>query len=850
MSLPPTVALALLELRRARARALVAAIALGGALVVASSVLGATMQRQVAAGAGVEYQHADLVVRSQQGDVGVDGSTTGGAGMTAEQVDRLAKLPGVDAAAGLVRVRAALSTDQNVRAALLETLPGSGFAWQGLVDGRYPAEGAEVALARHTLSELGLRVGDRVALGSAGAGQAVFTIVGSIDVRGSLRYQAVTYGIVTEPVARALARIDGFNEAQLRLAPGADPRSVTAEINASVPVGWPQTTGDIVGATEQLYGSGLSVLSGMLRGFALVAGLIALVVLTTVVWAAQPGRRRIQAQLRTIGATRGQIASMVTLETAALAVVGALLAVPLGIAVAVAVVPLLGYPPGVPEMSWSMLAFPIRSLVLVPVAAVIGGVAAALLPAVAAARVAPAVANRAVATSRAPRKRFVVPVVCALLILPVGLFWAALAGDTRSTAAVGLALAVVWIAATPLVCRAGASVAARLAGRRRHAVAELMATQLRRFPGRAGATGLGATLAAAILAVSWVALSSIAATTEARAARDPGPDVVVGAYAGGAPLAADTAARFAELPQVADVLPIDSAAATLVGPRAQSEVPGPEETRISGNIVASTAGALAKVTEDRFPVTTADSDVAYLPSSRLPPFPFGAQVRLIGPDGERPLRVVYVDGMPFQALVSPDVLKAVGAPTEPRALWIALRPGVDRRDALDAIGAVAVVAGDLPVSGVATGQVRVDQAIGLARGLATGMLAISVLIAVIGAVLTLATTMRERSTEFAVLRLLGLDSGRLRRLVSGETWVIGAISVGTGLLLGTVLGAAAAIAAAEALDLSPVMRIPVLPLIALGLLIVVVLRLGTTSPLDRVSSIAPAGALREASIRG
>lgn len=852
MNVPISVTLALTELRsaRGRSRSLVTAVALAAGLVVATSVLGTTMQRQVDQGAAVEYADADLVVRSEQVDAsGLDAGASSSASIAIKDVERIAELPGVEATASIVRAHAALAVDDQVRGVLLETLPGAGFTWQGLSDGRFPSAATEIALSRQTLADLELSIGDVVVLGTPTVGRAPVRVVGSVDVRGSLRYASDSYGIVTDPVARVLAGISGVNEVQVRTVPGADVAEVTARINAAAPVGYPVAVADITAATEQLYGTGLSVLSSLLGGFAMLAGLVALVVFSTVVWAGLPGRRRDLALLRAVGATRGQLRASVAIETGLLALLGGLLAVPLGIAGAAAAMPLLGWLPGVPDFSVGLLSLPVTSLVGVPVAALVVGVVAAVLPAYAVGRVSPATALRGVEARPTPGRVRTTATALGVPVTGVLLLAAVQVGELAASAVAAVAFAVAWIVATPLLCRLVARGVLRLV-RLRFPVGELAASQLRRFPGRAATTGLAATLAAALLSLSWVVLASLDATTADRAARDSGPELMIGAYAGGAPLVSGTAEEIAGISGVSDVLVFDDASVTLSGRRVEAGVGGVRRTRLSGNITAALATELARVTDDRFPVRQVRDDTAYLPASDLQPFADGAEVTLIGPDGRRQLRLVYVPDLPFQALVAPETLRSVGAAGEPHFAWINLDPGADRQTVLDRVRTVAVLAGGQAVSGSVTGQVRVDQAIDIARGLATAMLAISVLIAVLGAALTVAITVRERSAELAVLRLVGMDGVDVRRMVAIETWIAGALSVATGLVLGGLLACAALVAASGPLDLTPTIDLPVLPIVALGLVQLVTLRLAVTGPLDRVSFISPARSLRAATAGG
>lgn len=855
-----TLALVVYELRSpGRARALLAAVALGCLLVVASAILGATMSARVGTGAEVAYENTDLVVRSEQGSaLDVDSARSGGSAMSESDLDTMRGLPGVAAAAAEVRARAALWSGGEVRSTVLESLPvggggDEGFAWQRLDDGRFPSDGAEIALSRDSLRATGARVGDVVTLGTESAGQADFTVVGAFDTRGALGYQSSVYGIVTPAVAQAFAGIDGYNEIRLRLDAGTDPAAVTNEINTTIPVGWPQKTSEIVSATQSLYGTGLGVLTSLIYAFALVAALIALVVLSTVVWASLPGRLRELSLMRLVGATRGQLMTVVAAETGLVALAGGLLAVPLGIGLAYVAVPLVGRLPGVPSVGWDAVVVPWLPLVLVPIGAVLGGLAAAVIPVRTVGRVSPAAVLRADAAPAAPRATRTALVLGVVALALVALVVAAARGALGATAAAGVVLAVAWVAATPTLCRFFAWIAGEIV-RDRHPVAELTAGEIRAFPGRAAATGLGALLAAVVIAVSWVTLSSVSATAAARSTQTAGPEIMVGAYAGAAPLSDDVVRALEDTPGVDSALPIEGARITTTGPAAKDSAVagagGASETRTVGTVTALDAAGLAEATDGRFPVDELDPGVLYLPSSDIPPFEDGGTAHLEGPAGAADLEVRYVDGLPFQALVAPAAMERLSSDVTTTAVWLRIAPDATRTDVLESVRATATVAGELPISGSAVDDARIDQVVGLAKGLATGMLAVAVLIAVIGAAVTTRATLRERAGEFAVLRLLGMEARQLRRSVAGETWTVGAIGVVAGLALGTVLGAAAALAVARALDIDPHIAVPWIPLAVLGLGTVLGLRLAATTPIDRVSFVPPARALRDADTGG
>lgn len=845
MAAPTPLTIALHENRTSgRTRGLLIAVVLGCVLVVTGSILGASMQHRVSAGAGVAHEGVDIVVRSEQGAaVDTDAALGGGSSMSPGDVSSITELPGVASTRGLSRGSAALWAGDSVLPTVLESVPSGDFAWQRLDEGRLPEEGTEIALNRDLLRDAGLRVGDTVVLGNAASGQAAFTVVGSVDTRGALAYQATGYGLVTLPVASAIAGIDGVNEVTVRLEPGADPDEIISAINSTTPVGWPQKASEIVSATEQVYGIGMGVLTAMINGFALIAAMIAVVVLAAVVWASLPGRRERFAMLRLIGATRGQLASIIALETGIIALLGAILALPLGIAAAYIVVPLVGHIPGVPALTWSDIKIPVAPMIAVPLGALGASLVAALVPMASVARISPAGARRATSTPTAAHPARTATLFVAVIAAVVFVFVAALHLGIYWTAAAGALVAVLWIAATPAVARILAGRGAALTAHR-FPVASLTLSGIQRFPGRAAATGLGASLAAVVIAVSLVTLSSVAAISAARTSSEPVSDLMVGAYAGSGSLGDTTLDQLSEVDGVHGAVPITASRLTLVGPSSDTGFSDRAETRLSGNVVAVDVADLLEVSEGRFPLTEVAGDELYLPESTVPPFADGAEVTVRGPDGEVTLTARYVEDLPFPQLVAPSVLDQLGATPQVPAVWLSVADDADRTTVLDSVRAIATVAGDLPVSGPAVSDARVDGVISIARGLAIGMLAVAVLIAVIGAAVIVSTTLRQRATEMSVLRLLGMNAASLRRSVSAETWTVGTLSVVAGLALGITLGCAATLAVATELGLDPLIRIPIITVIILGAATVLGLRMAASSPLDRVSTVPPARALR------
>jgi len=174
----------------------------------------------------------------------------------------------------------------------------------------------------------------------------------------------------------------------------------------------------------------------------------------------------------------------------------------------------------------------------------------------------------------------------------------------------------------------------------------------------------------------------------------------------------------------------------------------------------------------------------------------------------------------------------------------------ERSSVLDSVRTIATIGGDLPVTGTTVTDVKVDALVTTATRIATAMLAVAVLIAIVGAVVTVNSSLRDRAGEFAVLRLLGMENNQLRRLIGAETVTVGAVSVVIGLIAGTLLGCVAAVAIAGVLGVGSHVAVPLLALAVMGIVTVVGLRMASTGPIDSISLVPPAAALRDANLGG
>jgi len=841
------------ELRAHRGRALATGVtvALGAALLTAALVLGDSARSSIEDGAGIEYagpagpadgrRGADVVVRagavSDASGATAASSGATGSGIAPADVARLRRLPGVERAGAYVHADAAVQVGDRVRGITVESLADDpSFVWQQLEEGRSPSSGSEIAVTRDTLDELRVGVGDRVALGRPGVGRALFTVVGVVDVRGSLQVGRAPYGVVTPTVARALARTAGPTTVLLRGASGVRASRLVELVNARAPVGWPESAASLRTASLGVNADRAVALGSVAATFAAVGLLIAGLVLATTTTVALGSRRRTLALLRALGAPRSVAVALIVAEVLLLAAVAAVVGAAAGVLLARLGLPATAAIPGLPRIDAASFTVRPGALAAAVGATIALAAVAAVVPALWVARIRPAEALRdAPGGPAGVRAGLAGPA-----LLAAGLAAALLLdGWPGMIAAAALATAGALGSIAPAM-RVVAAVGARRATGRR-VLRRLSARTIAHQPARAAAEAVAIVVAVALVSATWIGSGSTAETVSARLARVPQPDLTLGAPAGSEPIAPQLRRSLRGIPGVEAVVGVRSSPeATIVGTGAARRV------RVPGGVAGVSRRALAQVFPAGAAVRHAPDGVVLLPLGDYPPYPAGARVSLRGPDGRVDgLRVRYVRDLPLTSMVSPRVLARVARTTEVHVAWIRLGAGSRRAAALSEAAGLAILGGPLPLDGPALTDARVTRAIETARTAATVLLALAILVAVIGAATTFALSVAEQRREHVALRAIGLERQRLRSLLLRRVLVVAVVGTTIGVALGAALAVLLVDRLADALGVSPVYSWPVLPILALVAVVLLVARAAVLLPLERAAHVPPARALAE-----
>jgi len=480
-------------------------------------------------------------------------------------------------------------------------------------------------------------------------------------------------------------------------------------------------------------------------------------------------------------------------------------------------------------------------------AGVIPSVLAALWPAKLATRVAPIEALRRAEPAsevggaggaggvergrrRVPR-RIRLAAAFALLVAGVGV-----------TVAGGFAASIVLVVLGALAACAGLLLAAApiftcaalglglTAGTRVGSQADLAREQLRRNPGRSGATAvavwIGTTLMAALLTGSATAQATLAEVFEGATPMD-----ITVTPSGSAEDLAELSAQISQLSEVAasavvaDVMLDASFSASPDG--------GGPMTVAAWNPQLSSVLRTDAVIPEPAPGTII-----------LPPTPETTggsgpgTVTLRQPGTEHDFAVTVVDGAPIMGIVHPSDLERFNEAS--LSVWVKLVPDADPLEAMDAIAQLPGVAA---LSSPAVQRLEANAEIAQFVALGLAFLAVALLIAVVGLSNTVALSVTERTREIGLLRALGALRSQITGMILAETLLLASAASLIGMAFGVLFGIAGAHALLGGEQLYVFAAVPWLSLAALLVGLLAAAALAALVPARRAAAIPPVAAL-------
>ncbi|MFD9539692.1 ABC transporter permease [Streptomyces sp. NPDC060022] len=775
---------------KARLLMTVLAVMLGVAFVSGTLVFADTLSNAFRSQSAKSYDDVAVAVTSYADPNSAEKEP----GLSQETLDRIAGLDGVTAVHGRVDGFAGVADpDGKLIGGTFGSPKGSNFApgkdgkdaAYVFTDGSGPLSAGQIALDKGTAAKGKYEVGDRVRVATNGPVKeftlsGVFTTDdGEVNAGGSLVL------FETAAAQKQYLKPGYYQELTVTAAPGADDAKILDAVEPLLPEGAEAQTGQAL-ADKQAKDieQGLGALKQVLLGFAGIALFVGVFLISNTFSMLVAQRTKELALMRAVGASRRQITRSVLVEAAIVGVIASAIGFALGIGLAV------GLRSGMAAFGMKVPAGPLV-LSATPVLAALGvGVLitmfAAWLPGRRAAKIPPVAAMSSV-HAVATTKSLVVRNSIGAVITAIGAAGIVAGADRggdegRILIAAGAFFALIGIIVLiPLLSRPVIAVIRPLLVGPFGVSGKLAGQNAVRNPRRTGATASALAIGLTLVTGLSVLGVTVGAALDKMTTDNIKADYMVSMASGGdldqsALTALEKApGAVAVSPQQSSYLDIDGEFAS-----ASAVTPGAIEKVLNVEVVSGSIGSLGKgqiaVAEktsknrgwkvgDSLPVTFDDKNkgtltvgAVFKDSEFLSPVLVSTSV--VNPHEVRPYIpqiFVKMDGGPTEA----NEKAVIGALGENPAISV-----MDQQDIRDEFGGT----------------------INLMLNILYGLLAMALIIAVLGVVNTLAMSVFERQHEIGMLRAIGLDRRRVKRMVRLEAVVISVFGALIGIGLGSFLG--------------------------------------------------------------
>ncbi|MGI5355635.1 ABC transporter permease [Streptomyces sp. CA-252508] len=773
---------------KARLLMTVLAVMLGVAFVSGTLVFTDTLSSAFRNQSAKSYDNVAVAVTSYAGadDAGQE------PGLSQRTVDRIGKLDGVASVTGRVDGFAGVADPDGKLIGVGWSNKGANFApgkdgkdpAYAFTEGSGPVRDDQIALDKDTAAKGRYEVGEKVRVATNGPVReytlaGVFTTDdGAVSAGGSLV-------LFDTSVAQALYLKPGYyTNVSVTAAPGADDTRILAAVKPLIPENAEAQTGAAL-ADEQAKSieEAMSGLNQMLLGFAGIALFVGVFLISNTFTMLVAQRTKELALMRAVGASRKQITRSVLAEAGVVGLIASVVGFALGIGLAAGLRSgMAAFGMKVPEGSLVIGTTPLLAALGVGVlitmfAAWLPGRRAAKIPPVAAMSSVHAIATTKSLVVRNSIGGFLTAAGAALIVAG-----AAAGSDGRWTIAGGAFLALVGvIVLIPLLSRPVIALVRPLIVRAFGVSGKLAAQNAVRNPRRTGATA-----SALAIGLTLVTGLSVLGVTVGTALDKMTTDQIKADYmvvmASGGDLDKSALTALEKAPGVAAVSP-QQAAHLQVNDEyvsASAITPGDIERVLKVEVVTGSLDTLGK---GRIAVAEKTADKQGWKVGDTLPVVFGDEKK-----GSLTVGAVYKD----TEFLSPVLVDTkVVAPHEAKPFIPQIFVTMDGGQTAANEKALVDALGDNPAINVMDKQDIRDEfggMINMMLNIMYGLLAMALIIAVLGVVNTLAMSVFERQQEIGMLRAIGLDRRRVKRMVRLEAVVISVFGAVVGIGLGSFLG--------------------------------------------------------------
>ncbi|TAP25979.1 ABC transporter permease [Arthrobacter sp. S41] len=813
--------------------AVVLAVAIGTAFLAATLAVNSSTQATLKNSLGESYKNADLVAYS---DPNLDPETTEQTSFTLKETDDIRKLSGVTEAYGLGYAYGQMHTSDNGYNVQVQPVdPKQGLGGMELVEGRAPLSNNEMIIDQSHAEDMGISVGDVVALDDEQGKAQNIKIVGL--QRSSTNPQTSAYalaGMSEKAWSNFAGEQANFNDIVIK-GDGAL-NAVTQEVQdyfadkkmKDIAV----VTADqkVIDDVAQMTG-GTDQLTVVLLIFALIALVVTGLVVVNTFSVVIAQRTRELALLRILGAKRKQIRSSVLLEALVIGVVASVIGVLLAVALLAGLIALLHAL--VPSMSYAAMAVTPVGLIVPIIVGILMTVIAASLPARRAMKLAPLAALRPFDSASVKNRAGIVRIIFGAILAALGvalLIFGAVKGDLIVAFLGGLlSFPGILMLASLFVPSSVAGIGKAFAGK--STSRRLAALNAVRNPGRTTATATALLIGVTLVSMIMVGGQTAKASLNNSVAAEYPMDMAVSFFDGTA-----DEAKAKELAEKINDVDGVSATTTFASTTAELDADTGADMGLDGPVQLQ----LLSVNPEEFSKTVLDQQIVPKPGEIvLTGWDFGKPTIKIG---DKTLKVRETSALLSGSPIAEETLKTLGLKNAQTYPGIIVK--VDEDVAGSKINELVTEISDITgvdssmIDGGVVMKSMFSQIIDVLLTIVSALLAVAVLIALIGVANTLSLSVLERTRENSLLRALGLKKKQLQSMLATEAVLIGGVAALLGMILGVaygLLGAQSALSEMGKMTYS----IPWLQLIAVLAISIIAALLASIMPGRRAAKLSP-----------
>jgi len=790
-----SLALRSLWARKARALATVLAVVLGVAFVAGSYVLTDTIFAAFDEIFSESLKGTSVVVTAENPVKQNNGEVPT---VRASLLPRIQRTPGVKLAAGAIFTPGGFFDSKNEKIGnkfapkfISSTLP-DGLESLNYVDGHRPRGPTEASIDKAAAEGSSLELGERIKIIGQGSARSL-RLVGFTKL-GSASFGGASIAQVTLPVAQRLThKLGRFDQISVAAAEGASATTLKKRIAKEMPPGVRvETAQENADRGSEEIREGL----GFLQTFLLVFGFIAVFVGSFLIFntfSITVAQRVTEfGMLRTLGASRGQILRSVLAEALAVGLVGAVVGIAGGLAIAKllnALLELFGA-----DFPTTGLRMETRTVVVGLLVGVVVTALASIVPALRSTRVPPIAAMHAYVPTPTRRRRLAFAVLSGLLgaaglaMLLLGLFGGGSSG-ARAGLMGGGAAAIVFAVSlfSPRLVPPLATVAGWPLERLRRLTGRLARENAQRNPSRTAVTAAALMIGLALVAFVTVFAAGLKSSVAQVIDENFAGGLVIQNSDGFSPIPNGTAFAAGKVPGVESVQTIRAAQAKLLDGGAGATVSAPSrdiEAAVEVEWKQGGPAALRRLSDGQAILSDSFASDHGLE--------LGDRFRLLSQTRRRPSYEVAGTfssklGVFGSVLITQRALARDFGQTENTIDFVIPAAGADAATVQALLSKVIEVG--FPVAEVLNQQelkeTREEQVDNLVN-LVYALLALAIVISLFGIANTLALSIHERTRELGMLRAIGMSRRQVRTMVRYESVITALIGAILGMVLGIV----------------------------------------------------------------